>query len=330
MPGHAVVLKFLDDDKNVEDGAYFRTKLSVFLSLLGDEGVDLFLAKFLEDFAHKSLLNVVGFVHLPLLDLFGGKEWHFSDNLFLLSLFGRHGGNLEVGLFLQFGLLPADPEAGILGFEQFDEILPDDDPEEEGLALVEVLPEDLVLVAFEIAEGQADALLVDAHEGDEIIFGVPVRALLIEVEVEAELALVDVDFVLEEAGHVRHIFEEGGLHEGDLAVQAGDLRYLVDEVEDGGRDVDHFGAHYLEELPQQLAGFLDEVDDQQFILSVLVDLFQQKLLHVDVVVFAEQLEESECSAQGHLVVKFGLKLEFVYFVPEFFGQDHVFGVEVVV
>ena len=93
-------------------------------------------------------------------------------------------------------------------------------------------------------------MLVDAHEGDEVIFGVLELALIVEVEVEAEFALVDVDFVLEEAGHVGHIFKEGGFHEGDLAVQAGNLRYLVDKVEDGRRDVDHFGAHYLEELPQ--------------------------------------------------------------------------------
>ena len=250
VPGLAVVLKFLDDDKDIEDGAYFRAKFPVFLSLFGDEGVDFLLTEFLEDFADESLLNVVQFVEGPLLELLGGEEWHISFNFFLLSLFGRHGGQLEVGLLLQLGLLPADPEASELGFKQFDEVLPDDDPEEEGLALIEVLPENFVLVAFEVAEGQADALLIDAHEGDEVVFRVLEFSLLVEFEVEAELALVDVDFVLEEAGHVGHIFEEGGLHEGNLAVQAGDLCYFIDEVENRGWNVDYFCAHYLEELPQ--------------------------------------------------------------------------------
>ena len=117
VPGLAVVLKFLDDDKHIEDGAYFRAEFSVFLSLLSDEGVDFLLSEFLEDFAHESLLNVVGFIEGPLLELFGREEWYIRFNFLLLSLFGRHGGNLKVGFLLQLSLLSADPEAGVLRFQ---------------------------------------------------------------------------------------------------------------------------------------------------------------------------------------------------------------------
>ena len=62
--------------------------------------------------------------------------------------------------------------------------------------------------------------------------------------------MVYVDLVLKETGHIRHILKESGLEKGKLAVKARNLSDLVDEVQNTGRNIDHFDAHNFEELPK--------------------------------------------------------------------------------
>ena len=150
------------------------------------------------------------------------------------------------------------------------------------------------------------------------------------VDEEAELALLDVLLGLEEAGHVGDVLEEGGAHEGLLAVEAGDLGDFVDEVEEARRDVDDLAAHDLEELAQEEAGLHDEVDGSDLLGAVVVALAHQELLHLDVVVLAEQLQEAEDPAQRQLVVQLRLDLELVRLVTEHLHQDVLLAVEVVV
>jgi hypothetical protein len=174
--------------------------------------------------------------------------------------------------------------------------LSDDDPEEKRLALVDVLPEDFVVVAFEVAESQPHSFFVDFHEGVEVVL----RS--VGVSVEVELALVDVHLILEEGSHVAHVLEEGALHETDLAVETRNLCNFIDEVEYARRDVDHLDAHDLKQLSQQLARLLDKVYHDQFVAAIVVELSQKEDLHRFVVVLAQQLQESESAAETQLVV----------------------------
>jgi hypothetical protein len=115
-----------------------------------------------------------------------------------------------------------------------------------------------------------------------------------------------------------------------LAVEAGNLSYLIDEVQYAGRDIDNFAAHNLEELTQQLASFLDEVDGRNLVLSVFVDLLHQEFLHVDVVVFAEELQEPECPAKSQFIVEFSLYFKFIRFMSKHLDEDALFLIEVIV
>jgi hypothetical protein len=185
--------------------------------------------------------------------------------------------------------------------------LSDDYPQVERLAFVEELPENLIVVALEIAEGKAHALFVNTHQCIEIvIFGhlLTFSQVLFSRfghDLELELPLVDVDLVLEERSHIAHILEEGTLHQRYLAVEARYLRTLIDEVQQRWRNVDHLDAHDLEELSKQLAGLLNEIYHDQFIRAIVVLLLQKEMLHVCVVVLAEELQEAEGTAESQFV-----------------------------
>lgn len=167
-------------------------------------------------------------------------------------------------------------------------------PHVEGLTFVQELPKYHVVVTLEVTQRKPYTFAVNILKGVE---GVVIRNSF-RVHKEVELPLFDVNFILEEASHVGHVFEEGRSHERFLAVQTGDLSDFVDEVEDTGGDVDYFAAHDFEELSEQLTGFLDKVDSCNLFLASFIDLLHQKLLHVDVVIFTEELQEAEGAAEG--------------------------------
>lgn len=150
------------------------------------------------------------------------------------------------------------------------------------------------------------------------------------VNKEAKLALLDVLLRLEEPSHVRDILKEGRPHEGFLAVEAGNLRDLINKVEQTGRYVDYLTAHDLEELPEQQTRLHDEINGGDLLSTIIILLTHQKLLHLDVVILAEQLKETEDPAECQLVVELSLYFEFVCLVAEHLDEDVLLAVEVVV
>jgi hypothetical protein len=120
----------------------------------------------------------------------------------------------------------------------------------------------------------------------------------IRLNEEAKFALLDVLLGFKESSHVGDVLEEGGTHEGLLAVQARNLGDLVDEVQKAGRDVDDLAAHNLEELAQKLAGLGDEINGGNLFRPSGIALGHKKLLHLNVVVLAEELQEAEDAAKG--------------------------------
>lgn len=120
---------------------------------------------------------------------------------------------LQLGVFhvlleLFFDQFPWNLESVSQRTEKVDHVLADYDPQVERLAFVQKLPENLVIVAFEVAEGQTNTFPVDVLEG--------IQRIVVQgglwVHKEVELPLLDVDFVFKETGHVGHVFEESGSH----------------------------------------------------------------------------------------------------------------------
>lgn len=132
-----VVVDLPEDGQHVDD---VDDLLAVGLSLgllLVDEPVDLPLVEACKDLANKGIL------HQKLSVLLVNQPFF----LFVLSC-------LHV-LLLDFllDLLPRHTESGCLWSQQFHHVLADDDPQELGLAFVQKLPEDLVVIALEVAQG---------------------------------------------------------------------------------------------------------------------------------------------------------------------------------
>ena len=104
--------------------------------LLIDEAVDLPLVEAGEDPADEGVLHQKLSVLLV------------DHPLLISALSCLHVLLLDLLLHLVAG----DAEVGRLGPQQLDHVLADDDPQELGLTLVEELPEDLVIVALEVAQ----------------------------------------------------------------------------------------------------------------------------------------------------------------------------------
>lgn len=210
---------------------------------------------------------------------------------------------LEVAL----GLIVFSFELPLLDLvlEYLEQVLLDDYPQEFGLALAEELPDEDIVVAFEVAQGQLDALLVDISELAD--------RLIIAFGNQVELPSGQIFLTDEEIGKVGEVFEEGALHEGDLVVDAGQLSDLVDEVKQGLRDAHHLVVHYLEELAQEESGSLNEVYGVGLLLGALqvVGLAQQETFHLHIAVLAEKLQEAEHSTEGQFVGLFIAGLEFI-------------------
>ena len=77
---------------------------------------------------------------------------------------------------------------------------------------------------------------------------------------------------------------------------------LSDEVENGRRDSDHFIVHHFEKFLHDKTGFLNEVYRVGFCLTILVFLLIKEVLHVDVVILAEELEETENTTESFFTV----------------------------
>ncbi len=122
-------------------------------------------------------------------------------------------------------------------------------------------------------------------------------------------------FVLffEQSLHLAEVFKEGGPHEGFLVFFYRDLGDFEDEVEQEDWHVDDFAAHDLEQASEFSCGHVDEVD-----LFLFSGLFSYELFALDVIIFAEELEELEGASVGgntELVVKVligGVGLEHIF------------------
>jgi len=114
----------------------------------------------------------------------------------------------------------------------------DDHPQELRLAFGEEFPDQLIIISLEIAEGQLYSLLVDVSQLAD--------GLIVIFRDKVELSGGEVLLADEEIGKVGEIFEEGALHERDLVVDARQLCYFVDEVQDCLGNADHLVVHYLE------------------------------------------------------------------------------------
>ena len=240
----------------------------------------------------------------------------------LIAEFGKQ-------LFLELLLVEVAPlDLQHLGprLENFHQVLLYDDPQELGLALGNVFLDEDVVVSLEVAEGQIDAFLVDGFELAEGVF-------LVFLGADCEFAVLYVFVVEEVVCEVAEVFEEGALHEGDLVVDARELGDFVDEFQEGLRDADDLGVHDLEEFAQEKRGDLYEVDGVGLFeceIDIVV-LFQQELLHLGVVVLAEQLQEAEHPAERLLVASLVPHFRLVEGLAAESALDHVgLAVEVVV
>ncbi len=77
---------------------------------------------------------------------------------------------------------------------------------------------------------------------------------------KCKFAIGKILLVHEEVCKVGQVLEESAIHKGDLIIDAGQLCDLVDEIKKGGRDVDHFIIHDLEELTQKQSCCFYKVD----------------------------------------------------------------------
>lgn len=59
-------------------------------------------------------------------------------------------------------------------------------------------------------------------------------------------------------------------------------------------------------------------------------MVHHELLHLNIVIFAEQLQESESTAQGKFIVELSLNLEFISLMAEHFDQDVFLAVEMII
>jgi hypothetical protein len=122
-------------------------------------------------------------------------------------------------------------------------------------------------------------------------------------------------FVLffEHSLHLAEVFKEGGPHEGFLVFFYRDLGDFEDEVQQEDGHVDDFAAHDLEQASEFSCGHVDEVN-----LFLFSGLFSYELFALDVIVFAEELEELEGASVGgnaEFVVKVligGVGLEHIF------------------
>lgn len=106
------------------------------------------------------------------------------------------------------------------------------------MTLRQKLPNETIIITFEVTKSKFDTFLVNFLEQSS--------RLIITLRHKVELPIGQVFLTHEEVSKVREIFEEGALHEGDLVVNAGQLRDFVDEVKQGLRDADDLIIHDLE------------------------------------------------------------------------------------
>lgn len=105
---------------------------------------------------------------------------------------------------------------------------------------------------------------------------------------------------------------------------------FIDEVQKAWWNVDNFATHDLEKLPQELASLMNEVNLSYFIAFITILLFHQKLLHLNVVVLAKELQESKHAAECKFIVKLCLNFEFVSFMAKHLDKYVLFGIEVII
>ena len=116
-----------------------------------------------------------------------------------------------------------------------------------------------------------------------------------------------------------------------LIFDTGHLGDFVDEIKNTRWNADNFVIHNFEKLSEEQGTLIDKIDRVGLFGLILVGLFLEEMFHVNVVVFAEELEESEDSADSFLVVDFSHELKLIKrFIPELFGNGVFFGVEVII
>ena len=107
----------------------------------------------------------------------------------------------------------------------------------------------------------------------------------------------------------------------------GDLIYKVKQA---WRNIDHLAAHNLEELPQKLTSFKDEVNRRYLFSSLGIGLSHEEFLHLDVVILAEKLKEAEDATERQLVIELSFNFKLICLVTEHLHQDVLLAVEMII
>lgn len=123
---------------------------------------------------------------------------------------------------------------------------------------------------------------------------------------------------------IGNILEESRFHESLLVLDAWHLRDFVDEIKDTRRYADDFIVHDLEQFSQKQCAFVDEIDRVGFLGLVLVNLFLEEMLHINIIVLTEQLQEPENSTQSLLIIDFRHKLKLIKWLVPKLLRDCVF------
>lgn len=89
--------------------------------------------------------------------------------------------------------------------------------------------------------------------------------------------------------HLAQVLEERGVHQGLLVKFDRNLGHFHQKLKQESGNIDNLLAHDFEKVPELICGHGDEIDWLHF-ARLVPDVF----LVVNVVVFAQQLQESEC------------------------------------
>jgi len=196
-------------------------------------------------------------------------------------------------------------------------------PQELGLNFRQELPKENIIVTFKVDQSQFDTFLINSLQLIIWIF--------IFLWYRVKFSLENTCMVLEKVGQIGNVLKESWFHERLLVSDAGHLGNLVYEVQYTWRNADYFIVHNFEKFSKKQSGLINEVDSVSFFFFIIVDLFLKESFHVDIIVLAEELEESKHSAESFFIVDFCHQLKLVeWFIPKLLRDGVLFWVKIVV
>ncbi len=90
-----------------------------------------------------------------------------------------------------------------------------------------------------------------------------------------------------------------------MILDAWHLGNLVDKIQDARWNCDDFFIHDFEQFTEKQRTLINKIDGGGLFAFVVVDLLSKEVFHFHVIVFTEQLEESEYSTKSLFVIDFG-------------------------